>query len=237
MKILNKFPNNKPILLFEIKCDDITAPERNIINKSKLLFENEKFRMYSLPLDTLRNLYIEAKNQTFEQLQAYKLKTDTSALKNIIYNSFDSLSNKEAYTGNGCYSGENRNYNLIWQGKLKNTETENIISFWYGNVLTDVQMRATIIVSYFNEKGEKTREDWLGLQWCIRLFDGNWGLMEYKLNPEYTIKGGSVSVVLSNFDKRKGEMLVDEFLVRPINVDFFQEDQTTFSKNTRKFFK
>lgn len=237
LNIVNHFPNRKPFLLLAINCDKITAPEQNLINQANFIMKLPDFSLYSLPFEVLEHI---ADSLYEKKINEYaKLSPDDITAMNaqVVHQSFDSIINSYAYKGKGCFSGKTENYHLLWEGQIPyfDNNQQYILSFWFGNILRDEQLRSTLIIAYLNENQNTIKEDWLSVQANVKILDNNWALIEAPLNSSLVQPNGKVRVLVINSEKSRGELLIDELLIRPATLDFYLKSDSTIMKNNRWF--
>lgn len=212
LNIVPKFPNKKPFLLLACKCDQLTVFEQDLVKKAKLVDETSNFTLYSLPFEVLEHIADSLYDKAFAEYNAMDKAVLADVYSKVVTESFDSLQNNQGYNGTACFTGLNGNFNQVWEGLIPNLDTaqQYLVSFWFGNILTDVQLRSTSVITYSDSLGNTLNEDWASVQSNLKIFDNNWALIEQPLNKAFLVKKGKIKITFINKDNKKGTLLVDE---------------------------
>ena len=146
LEILKRCDSEKPFLLLVSECDEMTLPEKKLISKAELITKEERFSLYSLKMEILKNitdsLYINTKSEIANEKLYYEnncFSTDT--VIRFVNLPFGDNLNKSAYNSKGCYTGKIQEFNTIFYGSLPNAipDSDYVFSFWFGKVHHDRQ--------------------------------------------------------------------------------------------------
>jgi hypothetical protein len=209
-----------------VNNDDTGYLNRNgstILAKCRLIIRTEKYSIYRLPLCKLiseesPDLALSS-NYIIHNFHLHKgcFVKDTSIF--FIYESFDNVSSPILYRGKGAARGTKAVFNLILNLGTEKLDTSKYydISFWYYNYLWD-QTYNTAIISEKSRSGE-TLQDLTFDPLNADIIDGWWYLSEYR----FKIKSNNsmLSFCLHGENNFKPWFVIDEFLLRPSNIDIY----------------
>ncbi len=240
--VLEQCPDKRPFLLVVANCREYSEVEKNLVNSAIYVDSSDNFKLYEVSYNQLLtasdSLYSNTENEvkagTFFEHDRF-LSPDEEL--DFTYECYDSIPSSAAYGGKGSFEGAMDKYNLVFDDTIPGCRADEdyILSFWYGNVLTDVQLRATLILSYYDEAGNSIGEDWLGLLRNVKILDGNWALCETRFKMKDP--RGHLKVLIINDQIRKGQILVDELLIRPVSTNIYLQSDKKIIKNNRVYYQ
>jgi len=242
-KILEDFPNEKPLLLVlgKYQFEQQKARFEHMLTGAQLLFENDQYALYRLPLTAFEER-IEAKVRDIN----YTLKADSAALypvagflsrdstHNFFYESFDTLATERYYRGGGAYTGEVSQPNVLFDGTLPRQYGTGWYTFstW---IYVDVDRLATgffHIEEYDAQSGEHLQEQHYRIYDHFRTFDSNgWALVEMGFIPQRS--NSRIRFWVDNQDIGEAPLFVDELLIRHDIAEIYQKGQHYLFKNNR----
>ncbi len=240
-KLLQDLPSQKPILLFVDKST-IKSHENhysNMIQHSKLVFENKKTALYRFELSAFDTMVEQNKQDVLNEMDSLRLyKTpdflSTDSVSNYVYKGFNTRKSKHIYLGEGSFDGGAKRY-VIFNDKLPLHQKgqKYHISFW---VFVGEQLNSS--TDYFIQEIDKNGKQIKQIRHSIRSgdmsnFDNNWVLVEYDFildSDQSTIKIEFENPVIHHF-------FIDELLIRPEGVDLYQNNAKMVRKNNKFYLK
>ncbi|MBS4057622.1 MAG: hypothetical protein KGZ82_09935 [Bacteroidales bacterium] len=165
----------------------ISTYERNIVERSYKIFENELGTLYRITPSKLFGVDMTREFREYLRLKdsiGDKNVTDGSVSENLVlYNSFNSLKRDTVYFGLGAYYGYSGKYNLLacFDSGLLQPNNTYVLSYWkYNNGPNYGQgvLNALCIVT--------ENKNWLkyGAPKISPVIDGNWSMMELEFQPQ-----------------------------------------------------
>jgi hypothetical protein len=210
--ILKDLPNQKPLLLMVENCNDLTSPEKNLVQHSSLVWQGPKFAFYQLSLTNLNAAALDGEEAFKNEMNTiYEGRADSTQL--LYFNGFENNPQKDAFQGAGAFSGEIKNWNRVLEEKIKNGlpgDTCEIL-FWVKGYETDLMPRS--IFEFVQKNGEETvdyKYDQFQHFYCS-LKDG-W----MRVRIPFVLKSANDLVMLSirNGDLKHFQLLVDDVMIR-----------------------
>ncbi len=237
--IIDLWPSEKPFLVLFTKKDFLDENERRIKNKAKLLTYNSEMEIREITIDDFKEILKETKEKVkteieFEELFDVDGFLSTDSIYNFYYESFGDKYSGESPLGENCYCGIITKQNLVLETKIANIDTTKnyIISLWVENMDRDLYPRTKLTVSIFNESGKKYYNNKIDIWRKTKIIDSNgWGLVEFEI--EFKEPTGKLSISMKNKLMTKGELKVDEILIRPSGIDLYYKDADFIYKNNR----
>ena len=230
--------SNKDFLVFYTK-EQLTSSEQQLLNKAKLIDENNNFALYEINFDTFfkssaqeeLNKFLDKKDTLFVTNGFYS--TDTNAF--FIYENFDDLQSTEVYTGSGAYSGIINNYNRIKNipANTLNPDKEYSISFWYNNNAIARTNAQAVLEEVDTVTGQANWVCFQSLANC-RNIDGDWSMLEVTVVAQSS--NSEFKLFINKKDDSADKIYVDDLLIRPVDVDIYSIDETNkilFKNNHR----
>jgi len=243
-KIISKLNPEKDILLLTLKNQDkIPEPQINLIRKSHFLYENDDFRLYQTPFDSLATL---ASNLYLETMQEYKnkklfdhgtYKSDSKNKNFMVYKSSKNQRSNEFYI-----EKESNKQKIIYNGSfyetklpLDNEQTEYVLSFWISDIYTDLLLRSRLIFELSDSENTVYDYQSHSLFDLIKTVDKNWALIELTFNVEKIEH--FLKFRIRNRNLRNNFYNIDEIMIRPKNVSVYNKTDNYIMKNNRFFLK
>ncbi|MQY78324.1 MAG: hypothetical protein GH151_03895 [Bacteroidetes bacterium] len=237
-EILDDLPNNKPFLLLAAKCDELNDNEKRLLSEAEFITGNEMFSLYSLPVNKLRKLASSMAEKVKQEIEEtdLKLQGDFMVKDSSLYFYYDGYEKEEgnlAYYGNYGYEGVLSDYNTLFWDRLPVSGTDSVfvVSFWLGNARKDLISRSTIEFAWTDSTDQVIRTEYRFIGNLYALLDGNWALVEHKIemkDMEFKIK-----ITVWNKELRKEKLIVDELLIRHSSQDIYQKYYNGIAKNNR----
>lgn len=242
LKLLVDLPQKKPFLLIVTNCNELNDNEKLIISKSAFIFKTETASYYELPVNNLISLadsLYDKSNTEFHNSKLFKFDNiySSDAEKNYIYDGYDNKQSTIRYQGNGAYSGNIHEYNRIFEGSINNYKinTDYVFSFWFYNISTDLYPRSTMEICYADNSDKNYKVDYTDVWRNFTVIDGNWALTEVKFR--FNNKDDKLKITLWNNDIRKGNLIIDELLIRPVDNNIYILNPNSITKNNRTYIR
>jgi hypothetical protein len=211
-QIIKDLPNKKPLLLMVDNCNDLTTPEKNLVQHSSLVWKGPKFAFYELPVVKLDSIAFQGEKAFAAEMKPIHEGTMDST-KILFYNGFEKSPQKESFYGSGAFSGEIKNWNRIVEEKIRNGKPGDAceILFWVKGYQTDLMPRT--VFEFIQKNGEQTvdyKYDQFQHFYCS-LKDG-W----MRIKIPFVLKTGNDLIMLAirNTDLKKFPLVVDEVIIR-----------------------
>lgn len=211
-RIINDFPNQKPLLLVVDNCNDLNQAEKNLVSNSTLVWEGPKFAFYSLPIPQLDSIGIRGKKSFEDEMKAiYDGAVDSA--KVLFFNGFENNIEEGAFAGKGSYSGEISEWNHLVNVTLKNGlpgDTCEIL-FWAKGFEKDLFARS--IFEFVQKNGDETvdyKYDQFQRYYCS-LRDG-W--MRIRIPFVLKTANDQVHLAVQNKDLKQFWLFVDDLIIQ-----------------------
>jgi len=223
--LLKELPNNKPLLLMVDNCNNLTSPERNIVQHSSLLWQGPKFGLYKLQVDQLDSIAINGERQFKNEMSAVYAGTADST-QVLYFNGFETNSTESAFHGTGAFSGEIKNWNRILEQKLRNGMPGDTceLLFWVKGYQTDLMPRS--IFEFVQKNGEETVDyKYDQFQHFFCSLDKNW----MRIRIPFVLKSANdfVTVAIRNADLKHFQLVVDDVVIRKKNWNPMEETKNS----------
>ncbi len=239
LEILKDMPSTKPFLVMA-QPDKINEHEKYLLSKCKFLWQTPKYSVYELSYSTLQHYSDSLYAQTKEKLATTKTYLvdnykSTDSIKDFIHLDFDDKPNAITYQGKGSYSGNIRKYNILYEGCVPNYKDSNyVFSFWMYNYTTDLYPRSVIEVQLKDSLDHSYKVDYPGTQNMLKTLDGKWALLEEEVKIRHA--SDKIKITLWNTDIWKNEqLLINQFWLKPVSCDIYQETSEYIFKNNRYY--
>lgn len=228
-EIKEDIKSDKPFLIVYDK-EELTSNEKNILSRSKLMFDNESYSLYSISKDMLlvdsSNAYLSSFQEHKKNLVAKSgfLVKEKDLNKFLLYHSYDSLNGNIIKTGKASYQGELKNYNKLAEIKPFSFKAGQpyIISFWIYNDDEEHGQKAMDGIVFLEHRN--TNES---LPWPVVYppsqsvnIDGKWTLVEIEFTSNDD-KYGYI-VCLKGSDKSVLNCYIDDLLIREKGCDVYK---------------
>ncbi|MEO1263578.1 MAG: hypothetical protein AAFZ15_32500, partial [Bacteroidota bacterium] len=242
--LLNEIKSEKPFILLEsvTKKKEFTEKFGHLKNEATLLFENERWRLYDLPIGSFRKrienkittLKEEINNDSLTQINEF---LTTDSIENFIYLNFDGFDCADSYFSEGCFTGIVGRENYLFTGQLPNAaiDQEYHLYLWV-NVLPDRFATTLFRVTEKLENGQVNIICQINPAWGYKVFDQEgWVMMEipFKISSPQS----EVTVTFKkqeDYDLRL--MSVDELLIKPSNTSLYRHGGNYVWKNNQVYF-
>ncbi len=240
-EILSDLPNSKPFLLLVENISDINNVEREMISGSELLTGNNRFRLYSLSIDSVKRFATRKKTKVIEEFQSQELviKGDflvTDSSVSFYYNGFEKGVSKHSYFGEFGFEGSLGDFNTIFNNILPDPDLDSmlVVSFWLGNARKDLMPRSTIEFDLLDQHGDRISTEYWNLGNLYTLLDGEWALLEHTIKLHGP--GNNLKITIWNHNLKKEELIIDELLIYPESQVLFKKLENGIIKNNRQYF-
>jgi len=156
-RIINDFPNKKPLLLIVDNCKDLNTAEKNLVRNSSMVWQGPKFAFYSLPIAQLDSIAIRGQ-KTFDNEMLAIHSGSIDSTKVLFFDGFENTIQESSFSGKGAYSGEIGVWNHLADVTLKNMLPGDSceILFWAKGFEKDLFARS--IFEFVQKDGEQTVE-------------------------------------------------------------------------------
>lgn len=237
--IIDLWPNEKSFLVLFTKKDFLDENERRIKNKAKLLTSNSELEIREITIEDFKEILKETKEKVKSEIESEELFElscflSTDSIQNFYYAGFGDKQPGEFKLGKKCYSGNITKDNLILGAKVPNIDTAKsyIVSMWVENMDKDLYPRTKLTASIFNELGEEYYKNNIDIWRYTKIIDSNgWGLVEFEI--KFTQPKDRLRISMKNKLMTKGELKVDEILIKPSGIDLYYKDADFLYKNNR----
>ena len=211
-RIINDFPNQKPLLLVVDNCNDLNQAEKNLVSNSTFVWKGPKFAFYSLPIAQLDSIAIRGKKSFDHEMKAIHDGAIDSA-KVLFFNGFENNIQEGAFAGKGSYSGEISEWNHLVDVTLKNGlpgDTCEIL-FWAKGFEKDLFARS--IFEFVQKNGDQIvdyKYDQFQRYFCS-LSDG-W----MRIRIPFILKSANdqVHLAVQNRDLKQFRLFVDDLMIQ-----------------------
>ena len=226
--LLNKVNKSKAFLIISPKNKPITNTfEQSMLDNALLIDSSGSYCYYKLTYSGYLSLLENYKHD-------YKLENDKNTeTKHEFYyfNGFDTFKNNTPYYGRSSKKISFSTDGLIDNFTFPSIETDSAyeISFWYSNIAHDLVARSYLCVYIYDKQGSTLEYSFYCLGDYTSQFDGNWGRFSLKLKNKKT--PNFVSLSLSNADDLKGDILVDNLLIKKASGIIFCHDRKEMIDN------
>jgi hypothetical protein len=243
LNVLQDVKTKKPFLLVISKCDELSEPEKNLINHAKHFYSAESMDFYELSFLVLQHisdsLYELASDDNRKVTFSNGGILTFDSIDNFIYLDFESMKNNFTYSGHGSFSGKSNDFNTIYEGSIPAAYINEtyILSFWFGKITTDLYARTTMEFAISDSTGNCYYADYRAIWSMIKIIDGKWALIDYPFKLKN--KKDKIKITLWNYDlSKKDTLFIDEMLIRPLGKNLFKKiNKSTIMKNDRFYLK
>jgi len=239
--VLEDLPNRKPFLVLASKCDEMSRPEQQLLERADYITDNDLFTISSIQVNTLSEMAGGQKTMVIDELKTRELFPQEEFLVSDssgswFYNGFEDAAG-ESYFGKSGYSGNIKEYNTIYFGNLPGAMSDSlfVISFWLGDARKDLVPRSTIEFALTDSTGRFIHAEYRNLGNLYTSLDDDWALLEYSMIS--TDPGNQLKVTIWNQQLKKETLHIDELLIRQSSLDVYREIEGGVSKNNRFFFQ
>ncbi len=209
-KVLDEYPNNKPLLLLVAKCDELNPDEKHLVNHSSFILSTPNFDLYEMPIDTLRSI-----PAIYDYPKLYRNLMDS--IENHIADGkvdcfIDRTGNMKGNSGNLKGIKASKDPKRLMEADFKfDTSKKIFIRFWVKDFAKDMVVRSNLLIIQDKPNHECLEEKYSDIFRHIRTFDGDWALIEIVLEPKQ--EGEIIKLLFSNSVLDGKEFFFDEFSV------------------------
>jgi len=223
-QIIKEFPNKKDLLLLKQKNEILNENEQRFMSYASPIGDNESYRVYRLPLDSIEKLYSDYQKNITRQCLDTNLFSDglflfADSCKKIIFESFGNtipdLNRTETIkTMSALEPG------IIYETPLFNDTSVLKISFWMKDLNQDLIPRSMIHVKIKGKSGVFDTKYAISIFKIVKYVDPQgWGLVEFEYKPD-TYKE-FIRLEITNDLVTGGTFTIDDLLIRPKDSDVF----------------
>ena len=218
--ILNKFKNEKDILVIAKKDSISSEYEKKIFDICEFITETPEFSLYRLSFKKWKDYYIQKAVYVHKTMINKKLylnagyfSSDSSA--NYIFKDFKDEKTDSGFISKGLFKCKAVNYNTIFEDSLLANPNDSLftISFWLKNFKKDTYSNTSFAIEEYNH-GKVNSILYSQVKYHFKQFYKEWALVEhtFKLqNPKDRIK-----MVIWHPGLSENDVLeVDNVLYRP----------------------
>ena len=202
-------PKNAKIMLVKNR-GVLDENELRMTYSSKGIYENDEFNVYEFSFENWNNPYyfneVLAKYHTAKHSLEAGWLSDTSDVE-FIYDSFDSLPDKNTFLGAGALAGQKNGFHVI-KPEFKLDPGKYICSFWYNFRVDRADQSAVIEQKFKSGRGEWVEQN--DIRQSNHII-GDWLLVEIPFTVSDSVE--STKVILAG-NKDKKWFIVDELLIR-----------------------
>jgi hypothetical protein len=243
LEFVKHLPNKKPFLVLA-RRNEITEPtQNNLLTKTRFVKYAAHFEVLELPYEALAtysdSLYEKA-NAEMSQKQLFDVDgwKSTTNRKDFVYRSFDDINPGEGYRGTGAHVGKIKEYNNLFSDTIPGGVggQKYVMSFWMNDYQKDLYPRTTLEVAYIDSASGQVYGSYWTNAANIKALDGQWALVELNLQPNH----GHDKVLITLFHQfiiDDSRLVLDEFMIRPDNVDLYRVMPEGIIKNNRYYLK
>ena len=218
--VLELLPNQKPYLLIQHKKGSLSHYEDRLLNKARLVDENQILRVFSLETDSIRSLLNDRHSELKSIAETDSFMQDSPE---VLYEDFSSA-------GDGMFKGDFTRPVTFFDAVIPDTGWYEV-SFWYEGTDRDLWPRTVFWTELFRMDGSKYRYLYTDFFRKMVLRDGSWGLIEYPIHVEEP--NSTLKITMKNAYVTHGEMILDQVLVKPRWVNHVVHRGEQFQVNNR----
>jgi hypothetical protein len=158
----------------------------------------------------------------------------TDSLPDFIYRDYEETGVPDkGYYNSGVYKSNITGKSVLFEGSLPECDPQRyyLVSFWFRYINRDLYPRTFFDIECLDKNNWPYSLNEWRISMGIKIIDGEWGLFEYRFKLEK--KDDKLRVVLYNSDLRKGDLIIDNLLIRPENKDLYYRTSRFVFKNDR----
>ncbi len=233
-------PDERPLLLLQMKGYQPSVQEQRMVDHSRLLTEAPAFVLYELPVATIRRLNLMYKDEVISKYETTSLidrngwqVSDPGAW--FLWQPFDDISAGPSFDGEGAMTYPARQWHTVWQDTLHRVPsgTALMVSFWVRNYRQDAYLRANIEFFLKNPATDETTfylySDFFR---HIKAFSGDWALIEFPFETKNDNEIAKLSI--RNTVLPRAGYAIDELMIREQGLDVFRRDDRWLWYNNRR---
>ena len=224
--MLSEFLDERPLLVlaFAEEWNTIKDDYKLLLRGAEKIVENEKIVLFKLPLEQIRKNAAYARSLAENAYAAAVLHPQKSGYKTTSKTpTFVHLDFEKGNAKNIRFQGQAAS--LVAYGDTLQLVHQALppekysMSLWT-YALKDQGMNRTVHIYEKNSAGEEVQHRHEALSKYIKTISDGWAM--YEIQVDFQHPDNLVEVYMVNENAADG-FLIDEFLLRPSNVDFFQE--------------
>ncbi len=238
-KIIDEFPNQKPLLIVYDKTAQRENPTNKfdfLLDKSDTLFENKNIILLHLELDAWSKTIESHKNKTLleyntKEIYSHGDMSSTDSIFSFYYNNFDTkTSEKKYYSKSGL---EEKQGNLIvLNNTIPNQATGKYeISFWAFQGLEQMNYLRCEIIEYRPDDNKILNTTNYSVVDTENIWDNEWRLAK----KTFDIKSSQSKLKIRFYNPKNNTFWIDELLVKPINTDVYMKSNDIIWKNNLNY--
>lgn len=220
----DRFTSDKAFLVLCDKSKELKSYEKRLINHASLIDSSLNMYIYKLPFDYFKNGRIKY----VEELK--QIENDVDSGK-YIFLDYEHNNFASPYKSTGALEHPCEHYLTLYEGKVPNSSINELdISYWVGNIHTDVILRGTYIIELFDKNGRLYlyKEGCIGKS--VSVLDGDWALIEDKVLINDS--NDKIKITLINRDISGKMNRIDNLLIKPADSNVvFDLGQFKFVNN------
>ncbi|MDA3816606.1 MAG: hypothetical protein PF486_04455 [Prolixibacteraceae bacterium] len=203
-EVLDDYQSEKPVLLMVASCDQLNENERRLIRHSSLVDSEGETKFYSLEVDSLRAIpgkynFPARYHSVIDSIKI--LDKDTLAHISYVATSNETLKIKAP-----------AKHQRIFENPVNlNPEKPVFIRFWVKNYNHDLVARTQLLVIQSKPDHQTIEEKYTDIFRNIRTIDGDWALVEIKLQPQQ--KSQIFKILIRNKDINGKPLYFKEFTI------------------------
>jgi len=222
-EIERDLPSKQPFLIITTH-EELNTRETELLQRSKLLMENDFGKLYHISYDQLFNI------QSAHVFDEFRLLLDSVRVESeyyatgtgdVIHLDFEELESTSALFGNGALSKPNSGQHIIYTYSPDATALDQdfVLSFWYyNNNIRQGFANIELEITNGNPDEVISRDYYNPFQSGV-IF-GEWILVEIP----FRLKESQRAILKVNIaNPIKDRIFIDELLIRPADVDVYRE--------------
>lgn len=234
-RIIKEYPNKKSLLLLANKGCEFNNNEERFMQYAHLIEENEFYKAYNLPIDSI----IKLNNEYRSNLISETTLITKSELNNfVVIDSssfiFESFSNNipELPFGISSLSLKAKKHNIILDTLLFRNINPIKISFWMEDMDKDLLPRSILKISTKIPNGQLQQKIRTTVFRHVKYVgDNGWGLIEVEYQP--SVPNEFIRIEIWNNLVTRGKINIDNVLIRESNQNIYYNNNRFAFKNNR----
>lgn len=226
----DRFPDHKSFLLVRDKYLPLSDAEQYMVSNARLIDSAGQRIFYTLPFGFFINAHTWYRDSLRNEAE-HGISVDNSRVTRL---SFDDIPSGLVYRGAGARSHPCQDYLTIYNDTLKNAQPgEYTVSFWAGNIHTDVILRGLFEIQLADQYGRVYENRQMNMGKRIKIIDGDWALIEDKFVINNT--GDHLKLTIWNKEIKGDWNVADELMIRPSAVNYYEKGADSFNFNNRYY--
>ena len=203
LDIIQDLNPTKPILLVVNKQADTSHYYHFMTSKSTFLYENKAIKLYSLSIDSLKNLH---------QKVSHKTLPDTTQC--LHYQSFDNQKSEKTYRGNGAFEQTITAQTIVFDAHINGQQKGHKykVGFW---TYSGADLYPTLEI-FIRELDSKTNAQLQFIHWGLRYkliaLDNQWAYYEVPFDAWFSDSHFEINVTQSRLYGKP--LLLDDLMIK-----------------------